>query len=71
MQLTVENSTHLLKCRHCVGSNCKTYYMPCQILKTMPNGRLKLAVFGDRYWKNKDHICRIRYVDANRVRKKN
>ena len=69
-QLTAENATHLLKCRHCIGPNCKDYYMPCHILKSMPDGRLKVAAFGDRYWKDTEHICKVRYVNSNRVRLK-
>lgn len=41
--------------------------MPCVLLKTMPDGRVKIRVFGDRDWKNTQHLSRIRYVSANRV----
>jgi hypothetical protein len=61
------DATHLLECRHCIGKNCKDYYMLCKPLKTMPDGRLKLVVFGERHWKNKEHIKSIRYVAAHRV----
>jgi len=65
--LTSENATHGLECRHAIGSHGMTYYMRCHILKTMPDGRLKLRVYGDRYWKDKGHVVKIRYVDARRV----
>lgn len=66
-ELTAANATHELICQH-VCRWTKTYAMRCHVLKTMPDGRLKLKVFGDRNWKNRDHISRIRYVEADRVR---
>lgn len=65
--LSAENATHLLRCRHAIGQHGKEYYMRCHVLKTMPDGRLKLLVFGERYWKDTLHIEKIRYVSANRV----
>ncbi len=59
------DATHKLECRHCIGSNCNDYYMKCLILKTMPDGRKKLLVFGDLYWGGEQK--KIRYVDSNRV----
>lgn len=60
--------THLLSCRH--AFNVKSgldYFMKCKILKKMPGQRLKIVVFGDRYWNyNKDKRY-IRYVDSSRV----
>lgn len=52
----------VLKCRHCIGSNCKDYVMPCHIEKDMGNGRLKIWVFGDRYWKHSLDVKKVRYV---------
>lgn len=60
-------TTHQLKCRHCVGPNCLTYRMPCTILKDMGDGRVKVLVIGERYWKDKENIQRIRYVEKSRV----
>jgi hypothetical protein len=34
----------------------------------MADGRLKVLVFGDRNWKSREHLSRIRYVEAGRVR---
>lgn len=33
----------------------------------MNDGRKKVLVFGDRYWKNRNGVKRIRYVPAYRV----
>ena len=41
--------------------------MDCIPLKTMEDGRIKLLVFGRRYWKGHDDEKRIRYVSADRV----
>lgn len=65
--LSFENATHELECRHAIGSHGKTYYMRCHVLKKMPDGRLKLRVYGERYWKDRRDVVRVRYVDAQRV----
>lgn len=60
--------THKLLCKHCIGKNEFKYYMPCNILKKMPDGkRYKLEVYGDRYWKYNKAKKQIRYVDKWRV----
>ncbi|RMR11244.1 hypothetical protein ALP90_200168 [Pseudomonas amygdali pv. ulmi] len=64
---TAENATHQLICQH-VCRWTKNYVMPCHVLKTMPDGRLKVLVFGDRNWKGREHISRIRYVEAYKVK---
>lgn len=61
------NATHELICQH-VCRWTKTYVMRCHVLKEMPDGRLKVLVFGERNWKDRDHIVRSRYVEAGRVR---
>lgn len=66
-ELTAANATHQLICYH-VCRWTKKYAMRCHILKDMSDGRLKLLVFGERNWKDRDHISRIRYVEAGRVR---
>ena len=66
---TPEDATHYLECRHCIGNSCKIYYMDCVILNEMKDGRLKVLVFGDRYWKDTKHIQKIRYVEAWKVKK--
>ena len=40
---------HVLRCRHCIGKNSIYYLMYCDIVKEMPNGKVKLKVYGDRY----------------------
>lgn len=66
--MNYENATHLLLCRHAIGPNGKDYQMRCHVLKAMPDGRLKLRVYGERYWKNTSHIVKVRYVEPERVR---
>jgi len=47
------------------------YGMDCHILKEMKDGkRVKVLVFGNRYWRGIYPVGRIRYVDKRRVRKK-
>ncbi len=60
------NATHQLICQH-ICRWTKTYVMPCHILKTLPDGRLKVLVFGERHWKNRDHFSRVRHVAADRL----
>lgn len=62
-----KDCTHRLSCRHAVGRNGKNYYMDCIPLKEMPDGRLKVLVFGDRYWKGHDDKKKVRYVESYRV----
>ncbi|RMV34042.1 hypothetical protein ALP12_200207 [Pseudomonas savastanoi pv. phaseolicola] len=63
---TAANAPHRLICQH-VCRWTKTYTMPCHVLNAMPDGRLKVLVFGDRYWKGREHVQRVRYVEAGRV----
>jgi hypothetical protein len=41
--------------------------MRCTLIKDMGDGRAKIVVFGDRNWRNKDHVKRIRYVPKCRL----
>ena len=64
-------TTHLLECYQGLCRSGYSYDMFCNVLKTMPDGRLKIRVFGDRYrGRRKLDISRIRYVAAFRVRAK-
>ena len=63
----VEDCTHKLLCRHVIGRNSISYHMKCIPLGKMADGRMKVLVFGDRYWKGRDEIQKVRYVDAHRV----
>lgn len=67
IDLMVNDATHKLACSHIIGSNRMNYTMPCLILKDMGDGRVKLLVFGERYWINRDHTKRVRYVSKNRI----
>ena len=65
-----KDSTHLLMCRHAIGKHGRDYEMPCIILKTTKNGKLKLLVFGERNWKRNQEKKSIRYVDFKRIMSK-
>jgi len=57
---------HLLKCTHALNSVSEIrYLMYCDIIKQMPDGRLKIKVYGERH-RSADGE-KIRYVDAHRV----
>jgi hypothetical protein len=57
---------YLLECTHSLNSKSKIYYlMYCDILKKMPNARLKIRVYGRRYVSTQGDC--IRYIDADRV----
>lgn len=56
---------HFLKCKHCIGRNTTYYAMYCDVIKEMPDGRIKLKVYGDRYW-HTDSV-KYRYVESWRV----
>lgn len=59
---------HLLKCTHSLNSKSKIdYLMYCDVLKEMPDGRLKIKVYGERYPSIAGE--KIRYVDVGRVAK--
>ena len=64
----LHNSTHWLKCRQQICANGYDYHMACNILKKMPDGRLKVEVFGNRCWGGSR--SRIRYVWPHRVVKR-
>ena len=67
--LNIEDATHKLKCRHAQNSRVGLdYWMECIVLRELPNNRVKLLVFGERYWKGRDHIKHIRYVNKDRIR---
>ena len=71
-KLQRKDATHNLECCHCVSPrSCYDYSMDCIILKEMLDNRLKILVFGDRYWKGYDDKKRIRYVHRSKVKEKN
>lgn len=63
----ISQADHRLRCHYQICRNGFDYSMPCIILNKTKSGKLKIVVFGDRYWKNKEHIKRIRYVYPYRV----
>ena len=67
LSAVISDCTYLLVCRHCIGRNCRDYYMPCILLGKTKNGKRKLIVFGERDWKGKEHIKRIKYVNNSRL----
>lgn len=57
---------HLLKCTHSLNSKSKIHYlMYCDVIKDMPDGRLKIKVYGERHLSVDGE--KIRYVDARKV----
>lgn len=59
---------YILKCKHCVGSkNCKRYAMYCDVIKEMPDGRVKIKVYGNRYWHTNNF--KYRYVEKRKISK--
>ena len=55
---------YLLECTHCLGEVCIYYLMYCNFIKKMPDGRVKIKVFGSRF---SMVGSRIRYVDKTRI----
>lgn len=71
MSQTAENATHWLHCTHVTNGRSRVdYRMPCHVLGVTPRGFLKVRVFGERFWKDRLHKSRVRYVSAGRVSKK-
>jgi hypothetical protein len=68
-KLDVTAATHWLECRHCLGRNVTRYNMKAAVLGETASGKVKVLVFGDRNWKDKDHIKRVRYVPKYRLTK--
>ena len=64
----IKDATHKLSCSHAFNEKSRyDYWMKCIILKEMPNNRLKILVFGNRYWKYHDDKKQIRYVYRYRI----
>ena len=58
--------TSFLQCTHSFNKKSQMRYMMyCDVLKTMPDGRKKVRVYGERYHRSSG--SRIRYVEAGRV----
>ncbi len=61
-----DDATHLLQCSHCIGRARHDYLMACLVLKDMGKGRVKVLVFGERFWRDRD-VQKVRYVDKGRL----
>jgi hypothetical protein len=42
--------------------------MPCILLGQTRSGNAKIIVFGNRNWKNKEHVKQLRYVPSYRLK---
>ena len=56
---------HVLRCCHCIGRNRTYYLMYCDVVKEMPNGKVKLKVYGNRYWRTDGF--KYRYVEKRKI----
>ena len=63
----ITQATHRLRCRHQICRHGFDYTMPCIVLGKTKSRKLKIVVFGERYWKNKEHIKSVRYVSPLEV----
>ena len=61
------DATHNLHCTHCQGRSVKYYKMKCVLLGTTKSGKAKVLVFGERNWRGREHIKRVRYVDSDTI----
>jgi hypothetical protein len=61
-EYNVSQATHKLQCAHCIGHQRHNYTMPCIVLGRTKSHKVKIIVFGDRYWKNTGHVKRVKYV---------
>jgi hypothetical protein len=68
IELTHSDATHVLSCKHCIGKHCMNYYMKCIVIAECKSS-VKILVFGERNWKNKEHVKRVRYVNRNKISK--
>ena len=66
--LTRSDCRYLLKCKHCIGLSEMRYTMPCVPLKRTKSGKVKILVFGDRYWNHRKDKKQVRYVPAWRIK---
>jgi hypothetical protein len=67
----VKKATHDLICKHSVGcKRTEIYTMPCILIGNHKDNIVKIVVFGDRNWANKDHLKRIRYVEKSKLIKR-
>lgn len=63
----VWSGKHLLACRHVIGRGVRNYNMRCDVIGETDSGSIKIRVYGERNWKGREHLSRIRYVSKNRI----
>lgn len=61
------DATHYLHCAHCIGRSVKHYKMRCAVLGKTKTGKVKIVVFGERYWAGRSDKRRVRYVEEYRL----
>lgn len=59
--------TCLLRCSHNLGGTERPYNMNCDIVRPMADGRLKIKVYGERYWRDRYDKVSYRYVEPGRI----
>lgn len=68
---SIKDATYLLSCSHCISSKHRMdYFMKCIPISKTKSGKIKIIVFGERNWKGREHIKKIRYVDPFRLYKR-
>jgi len=65
--MDVSQATHYLQCTHWQGSSVHYFKMKCVLLKEMAAEKSKVLVFGERHWRDREHLKRVRYVDSSRL----
>lgn len=67
-QHRVEEATHYLICTQNRGDASLIYYMRClPIGVSSKSNKTKIIVFGERFYENRDHKKRIRYVNESQL----
>ena len=68
-QSTIDDARHVLRCSHQFGKGRgKAYWMKCRLLHTSKTGKACIVVFGERNWKDREHVKQIRYVEFTRLK---
>ena len=70
-KFNITDCNYLLKCVHAIGTSRYNYTMPCVLLGKTKTGKMKVLVFGDRYWKSGINKKKIRYVSFQKLVKHN
>lgn len=65
---TFEDATHYINCAHAIGTSRKEYRMRCIPLKITKKGKVKILLFGERYWMSNRTKKRVMYVPRWKVK---